>query len=66
VWKFWNPWIITSTKRTRQQDLQTAWMKTNLALNLGHGIKKSKVKTKTWCVHNVNAKGFYYINVTKI
>ncbi len=41
-------------------------MKTNLALNPGHGIIKSKAKTKTWCVHNVNAKGSYYKNVTKI
>jgi hypothetical protein len=62
----WYPWIITSMKRTRQQDLQATWMKTNLALNPSHGIKKSKVKTKTWCVHNVNAKGFYYKKVTKI
>jgi hypothetical protein len=41
-------------------------MKTNLVLNPGIGIKKSKVKTKTWYVHNVNAKGLYYKNVTKI
>jgi hypothetical protein len=41
-------------------------MKTSLVLNSGHGIRKSKVKTKIWCVHNVNAKGFYYKNVIKI
>jgi hypothetical protein len=41
-------------------------METNLALNPGHGIIKSKVKTKTCYVHNANAKGFYYKNVTKI
>jgi hypothetical protein len=31
-------------------------MKANLIQNLGHGIKKSKAKTKTQCVHDVNEK----------
>jgi hypothetical protein len=39
-------------------------MKKNLVLNPSHGIKKSKVETKTLCAHNVNAKGLYYKNVT--
>jgi hypothetical protein len=39
-------------------------MKACLVQNLGHGIKKSKEKTR--CVHDVNAKGFYYKNMTKI
>jgi hypothetical protein len=38
-------------------------MKANLIINLGHGIKKSKAKTR--CVHDMNAKGFNYKNMTK-
>jgi len=38
-------------------------MKVSLILNLGHGIKKSKIKT--WCVHDVNVKGFYLKNMTR-
>jgi hypothetical protein len=34
---------------------------TCLVLNLSHGIRKSK--TKTWCVHDVNAKELYYKNM---
>ncbi len=66
IWKIWYPWIITSTKRIGQQDFQTTWMKISLVLNPDHGIRKLKVKAKIWCVHNVNAKGLYYKNVTKI
>jgi hypothetical protein len=44
-------------KRT-QQDFQTTWTKAGLILNLGHGIRKSKAKTR--CMHNVNTKWFYY------
>jgi len=52
------------TKRTKQQDFQTTWTKLGLVLNPGHGIKKSKVKTQ--CVHDMNAKRFYYKNMTRI
>jgi hypothetical protein len=49
---------------TKQQDFQITWMKASLVLNQGHKIKKSKAKA--WYVHDVNAKGFYYKNMTKI
>ncbi len=52
------------TKRTKQQDFQTTWMKVGLVLNPGHGIKLSKVKTQY--VHDMNVKGFYYKNMTRI
>jgi hypothetical protein len=39
-------------------------MKIGLVLDPGHGMKKTKVKTR--CVHDINAKGFYYINMTII
>jgi hypothetical protein len=39
-------------------------MKANLVLNLGSWNKKSKAKTQ--CVHNVNAKGFYYKNMIRM
>jgi hypothetical protein len=38
-------------------------MKANLIINLGHGIRKSKAKTR--CVHDLNAKGFYSKTMTK-
>jgi len=53
-----------STKRIKQQGLQITWTKACLDLNLGHGIKESK--EKTWCLYNVNVKGFYYKNIIKI
>jgi len=56
--------FIMGTKRTKQQDFQTTWTKLGLVLNPGHGIKKSKVKTQ--CVHDMNAKRFYYKNMTRI
>jgi hypothetical protein len=37
--------------------------KQSLVLNPNHGIKKSK--TKTQCVHDVNAKRLYYKNMTR-
>jgi hypothetical protein len=40
-------------------------MKTCLVINPSYGIRKSKAKAKTRCVHNVNVKGFYYKNMTK-
>jgi hypothetical protein len=49
---------------TKQQDFQITWTKASLVLNQGHKIKKSKAKTRY--VHNVNAKGFYYKNMTRI
>ncbi len=55
--------IVMGMKRMKQQDFQITWMKAGLVLNPGHGMRKSKVKTQ--CVHNVNAKGFYYKNMTK-
>jgi hypothetical protein len=39
-------------------------MKVGLVLNPSHGIKKSKIKIR--CVHDMNAKGFYYKNMTII
>jgi len=39
-------------------------MKVGLVLNPGHGIKLSKVKTQY--VHDMNVKGFYYKNMTRI
>jgi len=53
-------------KRIRWQDFQTTWMETSLVINPRYGIRKSKAKAKTRCVHNVNVKGFYYKNMTKI
>jgi hypothetical protein len=50
------------TKRTKQQDFQTTLTKANLVLNPSHGIKKLKAKTR--CAHNVNAKRLYYKNMT--
>ncbi len=52
------------TKRTKQQDFQTTWMKVGLVLNPNHGIKKSNVKTQY--VHDKNAKELYYKNMTRI
>jgi hypothetical protein len=49
-------------KRTKQ-DFRTTQTK-NLILNLSHVIKKSKEKTQ--CVYNVNAKGLYYKNMTRV
>jgi hypothetical protein len=47
---------MKGTRRTKQQDFQTTCMKAYIIQNLAHGIKKSKAKTKTRCVHDVNAK----------
>jgi hypothetical protein len=52
------------TKKIKQSYFQTTWTKACLVQNPGHGIKNSKAKTR--CVHHVNAKGFYYKNMTKI
>jgi hypothetical protein len=49
---------VMGTKITKQQDYQITWTKVDLVLNLGHGIRKSKVITR--CLHDVNAKGIYY------
>ncbi len=37
--------------------------KVGLVLNPGHGIK---IKSKKRCVHDMNAKGLYYKNMTRI
>jgi hypothetical protein len=51
------------TKRTKQQDFQTTFMKVDLVLNPIHGIKKLYAKIR--CVHDVNARRLYYKNLTK-
>ncbi len=58
------PFYVWAEKRIKQQDFQTTWTKACLVQSLGHGIKNSKAKTR--CVHDVNAKVFYYKNMTKI
>jgi hypothetical protein len=58
--------IFISVMGTKQWNFQTTWMKTSLILNLDHGINFFLKKTKTWCVHDVNAKGFYYKTITRI
>jgi hypothetical protein len=53
---------VMGIKRTKQKDFQTTWMKVVLVLNPNQKIRKAKAKT--WCVHDVKAKRFYYKNMT--
>jgi hypothetical protein len=55
---------VTSMKRIKQKDSQTTWKKTNIILNSSDGIRKSKTKTRY--VHDMNVKGLYYKNITRI
>ncbi len=55
---------MLQTQKTKQPNFQTTWTKVGLILNPSHGIRKSKAKT--WCVHDVNEKGLYYKNITRI